>query len=352
MSTGAEQDREAAAFLVAETMGYLPAAALRAAAVLGVADLLADGPRTPAELAEQTGTDAVSLHRVLRLLATRGIFREDPEGRFCLTDRANPLRTTVSGSVRDAVLMSTSDLHWRSAGELATAVRTGKPAFESVFGMPYFGHLAGDETAARVFHQGMASLSAWDNPFTVESYRFPESGLLVDLGGGQGGLLLTVLSRNPGLRGVLFDREEALAGHRLASLGEPDRWTLAPGDFFESVPSGGDLYTLQNVLHDWDDEQCVRILGNVRRAMAPDARLLVIDAVIPPGNDPSIAKTLDVLMVGVLPGRVRTEAEFAGLFAEAGLRLAGVLPTPGHLSILEVTRPGPEQGTFTAEKRE
>lgn len=315
--------------------GFVYPAALRAAALLGVADHLADGPRTPAELAAATGSHAQFLHRTLRLLAARGVFREDAEGRIHLTPEADALRTDSPSSVRAAVLMFTEKPHWLSAGELATSIRQGKPSFDHIFGAPLFDYLAGDEEIGTVFHNGMRSVSESAVQLIVDNYDFPASGTMIDVGGGQGGFLLRALRENPGLRGVLFDQEHVVAGNWLTELEADHRWELATGDFFTEVPAGGDIYALKHVLHDWTDEECVRILRNCRQAMAPDGRVLVVEWVVPEGDEPDTSKTLDIFMMILLNGRERTEAEFRKLFTDAGLLLTRVISMGSSLSILE-----------------
>jgi hypothetical protein len=324
-----------AEFLTAAAADYLYPAALRAAALLGVADHLENGPHDCAHLGALTQSHPSSLHRMLRLLATRGVFREDEQGRFHLTPLADALRTDSPTSVRAGILAVTAEILWRSAGELEAAVRDGKPALEKIYGMPVFDYFRHNPQAGAEFHGGMGGFSLPESRGFAETYPFPETGVLVDIGGGQGTLVLEVLSRHPGLHGVLFDRPDVLADHQLTRLRADHRWSVAPGDFFVAVPPGGDLYTMQYVLHDWNDEDCVRILRNCRQVMAPGGRVLVIDAVVPPGNNPHLSKTIDVLMLAAVPGRERTESDFSALFAAAGLRLTRVIPKPGALSIVE-----------------
>jgi len=320
--------------LLDEAMSYLYPAALGAVAQLGVADHLANGALSPDELAALTGAHALFLHRTLRLLATRGIFGEDGDGKFHLTLRAEALRSDAPLSVRAAVIGLTSKVAWRSAEEFIGALRDGKPAFDRVFGVPFFEHVAKDPQAGVLFYQGMASFSDAVDGFVAHAYDLPESGTVVDVGGGFGGLLLRILRLRRGLLGVLFDREQALAAHRLGELGEPDRWEVVGGDFFEEVPAGGDIYVLKYILHDWSDEECVRILRNCRDALG-DGRVLVVDSVIEPGNEPDTGKLLDVMMMLNLTGRERTAAEFDQLLGEAGLRLVRIIPTGAPVSIIE-----------------
>jgi hypothetical protein len=315
--------------------GFIFSAALSAAAELGVADRLEQGPRTAASLAKELGVDAQSLYRVLRLLASVEVFSEDDSGGFSLTPAAEHLRTNAPGSLRSAVLMLTQRIFWTPAGELTETVRTGKNPFDRIFGAPFFDYLLSDTTQGARFHGGMSSLSDVENAPIARSYDFTPLRRVVDVGGGHGGFLIEVLETAPQVRGVLFDHRHVLADARISRAGFADRCELAEGDFFESVPSGADAYVLKRILHDWSDEVCVRILRTCREAMAQHGRVLVVDTVIPLGNAPHGGKVLDVMMMASLPGRERTEAEFEKLFAQAGLRLTRVIRTPTALSITE-----------------
>ncbi|WP_277305156.1 methyltransferase [Spongiactinospora sp. TRM90649] len=327
-------DRESLLFLVDEALGYLSSAALRAVASAGVADALADGPLTLAELGKQVGADPRALYRVLRLLATRGIFEELGDGRFRLTERGRALRSDGPMSARAAILMLTHRTLWRPAGEMEGCLEKGASIFNDLFDMSFFEYFAQDAQVAMTFHSGMAAMSDWENAPIAAACDLPESGVVVDLGGGLGGLLLEVLLRRRSLFGVLFDQAHALAGHRLGARETDGRWEAIPGDFFTEVPPG-DVYLLKRVMHDWDDDQCVTILTNCRRAMADGGRVLVLDAVIPPGNEPHQAKAVDLMLMASLTGRERTADEFARLFEAAGLRLVRVVPTGTALSIVE-----------------
>lgn len=327
--------QESAAFLIAESMGYLYSASLRAIAQLNIANHLAHGPLSLEELAARTQTNADALGRVLRLLATKGVFEEDVHGRFHLTRRACALRAEAYASARNGVITSTMNSHWRSAFELADTIRDGKPGFEKIFGAPFFDYCAEHEEMRNEFHSGMGSISNVASRLAVEAYDFPDDGVIVDVGGGTGGLLLEVLSRKPGLHGVLFDQEYAIANHRLSEMNADGRWDVVTGDFFEEVPRGGCLYTLQHIIHDWDDESCVRILGNCRKAMLPNGRIAIFESIVPNGNTPHASKTLDLVMLIVLTGKERRQAQFESLFARSGLELTKVIPTSGPLSVIE-----------------
>ncbi|MET9226402.1 methyltransferase [Lentzea sp. NPDC003310] len=320
-----------AVHLISEAHAYLKSAALRAVARLGVADHLGDGPRPARELAAAVGADADYLSRALRLLCTNGIFRQDADGAFALTPLGQGLRTDSPYSARWGVVMSTMHTHWSSAFELEQCLRTGTPSFPALFGKPFFDYVAGDARAE--FHGGMGSFSGAARRLALDAYDFPATGTVVDVGGGAGGFLRDVLHAHPGLRGVLFDQEHVLPGEVPPGIA-PGRWTEVAGDFFDEVPPG-DLHVLSYVLHDWNDDECVRILRNCRAAMRPGGKIAVVDAVVRPGDEPDDAKLLDLVMMMLVSGRERTREEFARVFARAGLRLGRVVPSAGPLSVVE-----------------
>ncbi|MFB6567854.1 methyltransferase [Streptomyces noursei] len=324
-----------AAHLIDQSLGHLYSAALRMAAVHHLADHLAGGPRTAAELARLTGTDAAFLRRCLRYLASRGIFREDANGAFHLTPAAQFLRAGVPGSLRDAVLLLTDALFVRASSALDTTIRTGRPGFPQVVGAPFFEYLKEDATARELFDTGMAAFAEPLDALVAGAYPFPQRGTVVDVGGGRGGLLRQVLRRHPGLTGVLLDRAPALADHVLDEPGLAGRWRAEPGDVFTTVPDGGDVYVLQRVLHAWDDDAAVRVLTACRRGLAPDGRVLVVDVVPVPGYAPPPGEALDVAMMTLVTGRRRGPKELDGLFARAGLRRTRILRTPAFASLVE-----------------
>ncbi|MGW0809867.1 methyltransferase [Nonomuraea sp. NPDC002799] len=332
-------DRAATSALIDEALGFVYPAALRAAAATGVADLLAGGPRTVTDLAQAAGVKERSLLRVLRVLATRGIFEEHTDGRFGLTTLGQALRSDAPLSARPAVLMLTDRSLWQPSGELERCLNKGGPIFDDLFGMSFFDYVARDDRTAAAFHHGMAAFSDQENAPIAASYDFPQQGVVADLGGGHGGFLLEVLRRRPALHGVLFDEAHVVAGHRLDVEDVKGRWQATPGDFFTDVPTA-DVYLIKRILHDWDDDQCVTILRNCRRAMTTGGRILIVDAVIPRGNDPHQAKTLDLLLMASFPGRERTEAEFTRLLDAAELQLTRIVATGTVLSIVEATARG------------
>ncbi|GAA2068720.1 O-methyltransferase [Streptomyces albiaxialis] len=327
------------------SLGHLYAGAIRAVARHRVADLLAElGPSTAAELARAAGLDAAHLRGVLRLLATRGVFAEEepsgssggPEPRFRLTPAAELLREDVPHSQRTLSVMLTDEMFERLSARLDESVRTPGPSFAEVFGVEFFPYLMANPEKGELFDLGMTSFAAPVDEAVAELFPWPERGTVVDVGGGRGGLLRAVLRRHAGLTGVLFDRPDAVGRHLLGDEPELEgRWRAESGDFFDGVPGGGDVYVLKHVLHDWPDEDCLRILRACRAAAPEDARLLVVDSVIPPGNAPHPAKSLDVLMAALLEGRERTREEFAALLAPAGFRLRHVHDTGLFASAVE-----------------
>jgi hypothetical protein len=314
--------------------------AMSVAASLGVADQLAAGPRGIDEIAEAVGADAPSLYRVLRALAGVEVFQELDGRRFALTELGDLLRTDAAGTMRYwSMLVGLPP--WRDMWtDLLATVRTGEPAFHRVHGQGPFEYLRAHPEYAEVFDAAMTAISRQWVAAIVESYDFSGFGTVVDVGGGNGALLATVLAANPKTRGVLFDVPAAVAGAErlLAEAGVGDRCACVGGDFFDTVPAGGDAYLLSNIIHDWDDERSVRILTNCRTAMAPAGRVLLGEAVLPDEPQPSVAHwaDLEMLLVG---GRQRTAAEFARLFDRAGLQFSRVVPAGAFSAVEAVPRP-------------
>lgn len=321
-------------------LGYLYSAALNSAARFGIADHLVDGPRTADELAEAAGVHAPYLYRLLRFLATKGVFREDEAGRFHLTPLAQPLRTDAAGSLCDSIMVYSEAPFWEPAGRLHEAVRTGTTAFERQYGTPFYDYVATDREFGAAFNSSMAAASeALSNDIT-EAFDFSQAKSVVDVGGGRGGLLRSVLQRNPHMTGTLFDLENVVAGHVLDTPDLAGRWRAESGDFFVSVPSGADVYFLKHVLASWPDEQCVSILHTCRGAMPAHGRLLVANPMIPAGNEPHFGKTVDMLMMTVLNGRNRTRAEYEELLTEAGFEVVQFLDPSPHAAVVEAAVAG------------
>ncbi|CAL9338351.1 methyltransferase [Streptomyces sp. enrichment culture] len=316
-------------------MGYLYSAALSSAARLGIADHLADGPRTVEELAAATRTDAGHLYRLLRYVATKGVFHEDETGRFHLTPLAQPLRSGVPGSLRDTVMVYTEAPFWEPTGRLHEAVSSGATVFEKQYGTPFYHYVATDPEFGAAFNSSMAAASQAMSNGITRAFDFSQAKTVVDVGGGRGGLLRSVLQHNPHMTGILFDRENVVAEHVLDTPDLAGRWKAEGGDFFVSVPSGADVYLLKHVLASWSDEECVRILRTCRDAMPAHGRLLVANPMIPAGNEPHFGKTIDILMMTVLNGMNRTRAQYEELLKEAGFKIVRFLEPSPQAAVLE-----------------
>jgi SAM-dependent methyltransferase len=314
------------------SIGHYVSRALHLAAKLGVADLLAAGPRPAAELAAKLGADAGALRRVLRLLASVGVLSENEDGAFELAPLGEAMRSDVPGSARALVLLFAGIGIQDSWKELEYCVRTGQPAFRkhSPDGDAFSNF---DAEQAAIFDAAMATFAPQSAAAIAAAYDFSQFGTVTDVGGGNGALLIGILGANPRLRGVVFDRPQAAEGARkkVAEAGLAARCQVEAGDFFVSVPEGADAYLIKHVIHDWNDEQATRILANVRRAMKPGARLLLAEGVYPSRIDTSLpsrgAAANDVNMLVVAGGRQRSEAEFRSLYEAAGFTLEKIVPT-------------------------
>ena len=338
--SGAAPSPPAHAVLNQLAMGSFISQALYVAAKLGVADLLAGGPRPVEELAAETGTHGRSLYRVLRSLASVGVFREAEPKIFALTPLAEPLRTDAADSTRSMMIFAGEEWHWRVIGNMLHSVRTGKPAWEHALGLEVFEWFAANPDAAGLFNATMTELSTSVAPAIVEAYDYSQFGTLMDVAGGHGYLLAQVLKATPRLRGILFDMPQVLegAGALLEAEGVADRVELASGDFFASVPEGADAYMMKHIIHDWDDDRCVALLGNIRSAMPDSGKVLIVEMVVPETLEPHPSLLLDLEML-VSPGGVeRTAAEYRDLLAAAGLRLSRIVATKSPFSILEAEK--------------
>jgi len=309
--------------------GHRVSQAIYVIARLGIADLLADGPQDGDALARATGTHAAALCRVLRLLAGVGLFEEVGPRRFGLTVLGSGLRTDVPGSRRPWALMLLDATEWQAWGALFHTVTTGETAFNHVHGVGKFEYLGQHPDAAATFQDAMTAGVAGAPTALTDSYNFSQFERVVDVGGGQGALLATVLKVCPTTRGVVFDRSEVVAGAAavLAEAGVADRCEVVAGDFFAAVPPDGDAYILRQIIHDWGDPQAVQILQNCRSAIRAAGRLLVVERAIAADLRAALpVLQVDLQMLVSEGGRERTDAEYGALFAEAGFRLSAVVP--------------------------
>lgn len=308
-----------------------------AAAKLGLADHLATRPMSAVELAGTTGTHAPSLHRLMRTLASLGILTEQDAQRFALTPLGEALKTGAPGSARATLIAFCGPWFWRGWEEILYSVETGKTGFDKAFGMPIFEYLAQHPEEASRFSEAMVGFHGAEPPAVAAAYDFSGFKTVVDVGGATGNLLAAILSSRAGLRGVLFDRPHVVrdAPALLAARGVAERVTIEAGDFFESVPAGGDAYLLSHVVHDWNEQQCLTILGHCRKVIKPDGRLLLVEMVLPAGDTPHPGKMLDMVMLVFPGGQERTQAEYASLLEKAGFRLSRVVPTASAVSVVE-----------------
>lgn len=314
--------------------------AVFAAASLGLSDHLASGPLTVEALARLTGADPDSLGRLLRALSSVGIFELSAHGEVSLTPLAACLKSAGPESLRDMVLMMGSPWRLRAWEDICHSIRTGGAAFDHVFGMGPFEYFRQNADAAAVFHRAMVSYTASIAPSIARAYDFGRARTLVDVGGGHGYLLATILRAYPRLRGILFDLPEVVkdAPALLEQAGVAERCQVVPGSFFESVAPGGDVYLMKQIIHDWNDERALTVLRKCHAAMPDNATLLLAETVIPEGNEPAHAKLLDLEVLVALGGRERTEAGYRKLYADAGFRLARIIPTQGGIDLVEGVR--------------
>jgi hypothetical protein len=314
--------------------------ALHAVAVLGIADLLADGPRNSDQLARQTGTHAPSLYRILRALAAAGVLAEDEAGRFRLTALGQPLRSEVADSVRGAAIMFGGERSGRLDSLLVECLRSGKTAVELAFGATgFFEQYQKDPVQAEIFNASMTALSNAHFSGVVEAYNFTSIRKLVDVGGGHGRLISMILKAYPRMRGALYDLPHAFEGGRkgISEAGLTDRCEVISGDFFQSVPKAGDAYILSRVIHDWNDDEAVTILKVVRKAARPHSRLLLFETLIRADNRPAYPLLSDLNMLVLTGGQERSEAEYRRIYKAAGFELSRVVdtPSPTGMTIIE-----------------
>jgi hypothetical protein len=317
--------------------GFWISRCIYVAAKLGIADLLKDEPKTAAEMGAATGTDTPSLFRLMRALASVGVFSHDADNRFALTPLSETLRTDIRGSLRAFAMTELGEEHYPAWGELLHSVRTGEIAFNRAFGVDVWEFFAKNPDNAKIFNDAMSGVTAQANEAILSKYEFAGISTLIDVGGGHGSLITSILQRHPGMQGILFDAPQVIEGAKapVDASGVGDKCQLVGGNFFESVPSGGDAIILKWIIHDWNDEQCITILKNCHRALPENGKLILVEAVVPPGNEPHFSKFIDLNMLVMTGGRERTEEEFRALYEASGFRLTRVVATESPFSVIE-----------------
>jgi O-methyltransferase domain/Dimerisation domain len=321
--------------------GYVISTALQLAVQVGVADHLAAGPRTARELAAATGTNEDALYRVLRALASVGVFDEVEPRRFALTPAADILRKDAPRSIHDVVLFIADPLHMRIYADAIESLRTGKPASEKTLGKPMFEWFAEHPEYSSTFNNAMTNMSAAIVPAVLEAYDFGDIGLLVDVAGGHGQVLRSILRKYPAMRGILMDLDHVLAGAKpyIEADGVADRCQTVAGDFFRAVPPGGDAYVMKHIIHDWDDERAAQILRSIHTAMgSKQGKVILLEGVLAPGNEPGFGKIMDLEMLLLPGGRERSAEEFRGLFDRAGFDLVRIVPTTSPVCVIEARK--------------
>jgi SAM-dependent methyltransferase len=316
--------------------GYWLSQAIYVAAKLELADLLTSGPRPVGDLAKACGADRSCLYRLLRALASVEMFAQTESGAFANTPLSERLRSDLPDS-QWALAVMAGEESYRAWGELLHTVRTGETAFDKAVGRPIFEHLSENPGQAAIFDRAMTGVHGRETEPMIDAYDFSAIGALCDIGGGNGGVLAAILTRHVQLKGILFDLPHVVerAEKNLAATGAADRCQVISGNFFDSIPAGADAYLMRHVLHDWDDDNAVLILQNCRQVLPPDGRVLVVESIVPAGNEPSFSKLLDLAMMALPGGQERTEDEYRELFETAGLTLHQVTPTTGGVEVIE-----------------
>jgi len=317
--------------------GFWISRAVHVIAKLGIPDLLRTGPKTAAELASATETHAASLFRVLRALVSVGVLSGESDNRFGLTPLSETLITDVPGSLRWFTVSELGQEHYPAWGNLIHSVRTGEIAFDNFYGTDFWTYFQNNPEDATVFNNSVSGMTAAVNESLRSLFDFSKFNTVVDVGGGHGALITEILKSNPKTKGILFDAPEVIDGARghLETAGLLERCDAVSGNFFTSVPAGGDAYVMKWILHDWDDERALLILKNCRAQMRPDARLIIVDCVVPETNEPDFSKFIDLNMLVMTGGKERTAREFQDLLAAAGFKLLQVIPTNQPTSIIE-----------------
>lgn len=334
------QTHPPAVHMVQLLSGFQVSQALYVAAKIGIADRLVDGPLTVQQLASDLDCEPLALSRLLRTLASLGVFTEVRPGRYGSTPLGATLVSDGDGSMRDLAL-SWMETHYAPFAGLLDTVHSGRPAATEHYGRPFFAWLADHPEQVGRFSRAMANLTNGVKTAAIAGYTFSGCRTIVDVGGADGALLAKILRATPGAAGTVLDLPHVVAEAlpRLSAHGLGDRLAAIGGDFFEAVPPGADVYLLSMVLHDWNDSDATRLLANIRAAATPDSRVVALELVVPVGDEPHMSKMIDLTMLGMVDGRERTEAEMRRLFEAAGLAFERVVATPTPISIVEAGIP-------------
>jgi hypothetical protein len=331
------RDQSAAYSLLDLIQGSVITQAISVAAKLGVADVLADGPLPAEEIAKRVGSDPDATFRLLRTLSGYGVFAVRPDGQFELTPLADGLRENVTDSMRGIAVLLGHPMLWEDFGHLIDSVTTGEASMPKVRGMGAYEFFMSNPEYAGVFFSGMRSMSESETDPIVAAYDFSQFRTIVDVVGGRGTLLAGILQQAPGSHGILYDSEQSAADapRVFEAAGVDGRVTIANGSYFDKLPSGADAYVLKHILHDFQEPQCLALLSNVREAIAPDGKLLVVEYVLNGNNERHLGNLIDLWLLLLLGAKERTLPQYTELFAQAGFKVTGSFPTTSPVSIVE-----------------
>jgi hypothetical protein len=333
----AVQNQSAAYSILGLMQGSVITQAISAAAKLGIADVLSDGPLSAEEIAKRVGSDSAATYRLLRALSGYSVFAVQPDGRFELTPMADALRNNAPDSMRDMAILMGHPLLWEEWTDLISSVRTGEESLPQRRGMGTFEFFMANPEYAGVFFQGFRALSASETDPVLAAYDFSKFRTIVDLGGGRGTTLAGILSQAPGTHGVLYDSEQATADapQVFEEAGVGGRVTIENGTYFDKLPAGADAYVLKHTLHDFKEPECLTVLKNVREAVAADSTVLVMEYVLNGNNERHLGNIIDLWLLLLLGAKERTLPEYTDMFAKAGLKVIRSVPTNSPLSIIE-----------------
>ena len=322
-------------------LGFMSTAALGCVVELGIADRLKDGAKTVAALAAETGVKEDPLYRVLRALASAEVFEERAPRMFGLSPAAELLCSGTKGSMRSMVSWLSTRMHFELFPEMMHSLKTGETVVEKVYNVSCFEYFEKDKVTGEIFNDAMTDFSAVVIPAALEAYDFGwlNGKTLVDIAGGHGKVLTEILVKYPAIRGKLFDLEHVVSGAKpkIEALGLTARCSTCSGDFFKEVPAG-DAYVMKHIIHDWDDAKATTILKNIHKASPADARVILLESMIAPGNAPSLGKWIDLEMLLLPGGKERTEQEYRALFAGAGFRVTNIVATKSPLCVIEAAK--------------